>query len=162
MGLLSSGTSLLPTQGWDHFLCITWNIPLPVPSDQESRVAPSLLLLREWRPTLVRVHPGLVRWSARIQMFNDSPSDDCSLHDDLFSTKISVLHRHVPSQRRTRRRQPAWWTLECFEACVARNGAWRENRRNPECELHPRTTFPPDVAPLAGLNGSTMWKPSRE
>ena len=56
---------------------------------------------------------------------NRSPSVD-----DIFDSLLTILRHHAPSQRQhPRRRQPAWWTSECFEACVARNGAWRDFRR---------------------------------
>ena len=37
-----------------------------------------------------------------------------------------------------RRRQPSWWTHECYSACFARNGAWRDYRRDPNPMLHAR------------------------
>ena len=79
-----------------------------------------------------------------------------------FQTDVLRLNRHVPSQRRTRRgAQTARWTLLCFEACVARNGAWLDYRRNPELELRERfrasrTTFHHVVRRLSGLNFRTI------
>ena len=111
-------------------------LPSPVPSQSDAR--PSLPPLRDWKPTLLRAYEDLLQWSRQIHILSegvDSTSDHGALLDDLFHDMVDVLHQHAPSQRRIRRqRQPPWWTSECFAACVARNGAWRDCRP----ELHAR------------------------
>ena len=115
-------------------------MPLQVPSYSES--GPSLPPHRDWRPTLIRAHQELVEWSHRIQAFCvelPCSSDQGVSLDGLFSDMIAILLQHAPAQRRTRRRrQPSWWTLQFFEACVARTGDWRNFRRTPVPELHDR------------------------
>ena len=47
----------------------------------------------------------------------------------VFAEMLSKLTAHALGQRRRhRRRQPAWWNADCFAACVARNGAFRDHR----------------------------------
>ena len=61
--------------------------------------------------------------------------------NNLFSQLSNILWSHTrPPDRDTRsllvthhrpsRRQPRWWTNECFRALVARNSAWRACRRS--------------------------------
>ena len=53
-------------------------------------------------------------------------------------TSYSPCCRGTPRPRMVPRRQPSWWTHECCSACVARNGAWRDYRRDPNPMLHAR------------------------
>ena len=87
--------------------------------------------LRDWKPTLPRAHQDLRQWSSRLDAMLLEPltrkTDRSSTVDDIFVSVITILRTHAPSQRQhPRRRQPAWWTPECCEACV---GARRDFRR---------------------------------
>ena len=121
-----------PLLGSDHFLCVAHTIPLPVsPTRCEHR---PLLPLRDWKPTLPRAHQVLLQWSSRLGAMLLEPlpreTDRSSTVDDIFVSLITILRTHAPSQRQhPRRGQLAWWTPECFEAGVVRNGAWRDFRR---------------------------------
>ena len=122
-----------PLLGSDHFLCVTHG--LTILARPESDSLPTLPPLRDWKPTLMRAHSELMRWSVRIQnVGRQHHQDRGAVIDALFNDMISILHRHAPFQRRGRRqRQPSWWTPQCFEAHVARNGG-----RTPTPELHDR------------------------
>ena len=95
-----------------------------------------------WELTLLLcAHHVLVQWSARLDALLCGPlpreANRSPIVDDIFNSLLTILRHHAPSQRQhPRRRQPAWWTAwwssECFEACVARNGAWRGFRRTQE------------------------------
>ena len=89
--------------------------------------------LRDWAPTLLRAHGALLHWSSRLDALLCGPlpvSDRSLIVEEIFNNLITILLQHAPSQCQfPRRRQPVWWTSECFAACVARNGAWRDFRR---------------------------------
>ena len=84
-------------------------------------------------PTLLRAHSALLHWSSRLDVLLCGPlpvSNRSLIVEEMFNNLITILQEHAPSQRQLpRRRQPVWWTSECFVACVARNGAWRDLRR---------------------------------
>ena len=172
VGCCPPAPACCPIVGSDHFCALPGTFLCR--SRLTGRAAPHVHFFFEIGGLLsVRAHPDLVRWSADSQILSDSsPSDRCTSLDDLFSTMIAVLHRHVPSQRRTCRRAPTSMvdTRECFEVYVACNGAWRDYRRNPELRKLFRAVHPAPhstmsfayVAPLCGLSDRTAWKPSRE
>ena len=82
---------------------------------------------------LVISAPGL----AKCSLASKAPTSRCHARrlevvDQQYDQLLSVLSWHSPRHRAaSRRRQPSWWTCECFSACVARNGAWRDHRRDP-------------------------------
>ena len=86
----------------------------------------------------------LCTWSGRVFSCLQGPTPDCpalclDVVDQLYDQLLSVLSWHSPRPRMVpRRRQPSWWTHECYSACVARNGAWRDYRRDPNPMLHAR------------------------
>ena len=93
----------------------------------------------DWRPTLIRAHAELLQWSARVHDLCQSSPPKRHLLDGVFNEMIAILHHHAPVQRcHRRRRQPSWWTPECHQACVARNGAWRDHRRAPSAATRDR------------------------
>ena len=91
------------------------------------------LLSRIGHQPLLRAHSALLHWSSRLDALLCGPllvSNWSPIVEEIFDNLITILHHHAPSQRQLpRRRQPVWWTPECFAACVARNGAWRDFRR---------------------------------
>ena len=75
-------------------------------------------------------HSALLQWSARLDALLRGPlpteASQSPIVDDIFNSLLIILRHHAPSQRQhPRRRQPVWWTPECFEACVT----WRDFRR---------------------------------
>ena len=119
-------------------MCVAHGLTIPARPGSDS--LPTLPPLRDWKPTLMRAHSELMRWSVRIHNVGQQHHQDRgAVIDALFNDMISILHRHAPFQRRCRRqRQPSWWTPQCFEAHVARNGALRDYRRTLTPELHDR------------------------
>ena len=109
-------------------LCGDASLP---PARCEHRPLPPL---RDWKPTLLRAHQDVIQWSSRLDAMLPGPlpreTDRTSTMDDMFVSLITIFRMRAPSQRQhPRHKQPAWWTPGCFEACVARNGAWRDFRR---------------------------------
>ena len=86
----------------------------------------------------------VLTWSGRVFSCLQGPTPDCpalclDVVDQLHDQLLSVLSWHSPRPRMVpRRRQPSWWTHECYSTCVARNGAWRDYRRDPNPMLHAR------------------------
>ena len=78
------------------------------PSVQTQCVDQRFPPLRDWRPTLIRAP---VAGPPRRHLLDGVFNGVCNL---------------ASSCARSRRRQP-----ECHQACVARNGAWRDHRRAP-------------------------------
>ena len=130
-----------PVLGSDHFLCAAG---LSLPTRPDPVRGPTLPPLRDWRPILIRAHAELLQWSARVHDLSASPvhPPEDSL-DGVLNEMIAILHHHAPAQRR---RQPSWWTPVCHQACVARNGAWRDHRRAPSAantgRFHNARIFP--------------------
>ena len=127
-----------PVLGSDHFLCIAAGLSPPTRPDPVR--GPTLPPLRDWRPTLIRAHEELFQWSARVQdLCQSSPPSRRQLLGGVFNEMIAILHHHAPAQRcHRRRRQPSWWTPECHQACVARNGAGRDHRQVPSAATRER------------------------
>ena len=109
-----------PLLGSDHILCVAQPIPLPLGPSRMSEWRP-LPPFRDWAPTLLRAQ---LHWSSRLDALLCGPlpvSDRSLIVEEIFNNLITILLQHAPSQRQLpRRRQPVWWTSECFTACVAR------------------------------------------
>ena len=79
--------------------------------------------LRDWALTLLCAHSALLHWSSQLDALLCSPlpvSNRSLIVEEIFNNLITILQQHAPSQRQLpRHRQPVWWTLECFAACVA-------------------------------------------
>ena len=82
------------------------------------------------RATSLRAFSQLFLWAEKIlQQYSceQQPQEvvRTSILDGLYTEMLSFLTTHAPGQRQRshRRRQPAWWDVDCLAACVARNGA---------------------------------------
>ena len=122
-----------PLMGSDHYLCVASAPLIHRPAHVQSQHLPPM---RNWSSTLLRAYGDLCTWSGRVFYRLQGPTPDCPARrlgvvDQLYDQLLSVLSWHSPRPRMVPRRQPLWWTHECFSACVARNGAWRDYRRDP-------------------------------
>ena len=130
-----------PIMGSDHYLCVA-SAHLVRKTQNTTRNLPPL---RDWSPTLLRAHDDLCTWADKVFSALHRSSPCCLARrlcvvDQLYNELLSVLAWFSPRQRSSSRRpQPQWWTRECFSACVARNGAWRNFQRNPSPDLHARS-----------------------
>ena len=127
-----------------YFLSPRSSLTSPLPRQERSVVSPS------WKTGVqflfVSAQESLVRWACVVpQCLQSEPGGAArqSLQmNNLFSQLCNILWSHArPPDRDTRsptrnthhnrpsRRQPRWWTNECFRALVARNSAWRAYRR---------------------------------
>ena len=94
---------------WDRSISCASPVSCLIRCVQTQRVGPTLPPLRDWKPTLIRAYVVLLQWSVRIQ--------DLSVNRP---EMIAILHRHARVQRRNRRRkEPSWWSSECFPAHIA-------------------------------------------
>ena len=120
-------SELLLARVRDHFFCVA----LFDSSPRLSREVGTQAATPTWR---LETHP--FSWAPECAPVELSPRMPCSQDqsperlfelrmDNIFSS-VTILRTDAPSQHTLpRRRQPAWWMSECFEACGARNGAWR-------------------------------------
>ena len=112
-----------PIMGSDHYLCVASASLIHRPAHVQSQ---RLLPLRNWSSTLLRGYGDLCTWSGRVFSCLQGPTPDCPARcldvvDKLYDQSLSVLSWHSPRPRMVpRRRQPSWWTHECYSACVAR------------------------------------------
>ena len=116
----SHAPACCPLMGSDHFLSVGTNsFPCLEVSD-----APRGPLLRDRRATSLRAFSQLFLWAEKIlQQYSceQQPQEvvRTSILDGLYTEMLSFLTTHAPGQRHRshRRRQPAWWDVDCLAAC---------------------------------------------
>ena len=105
-----------PLLGSDHFLCVAHSIPLPVsPARCEHR---PLHPLRDWKPTLLRAHQDVLQWSSRLDAMISGPLPRESDRTSPFFARMPLHSARILAADSLHGGPP-----ECFEACIARNGA---------------------------------------
>ena len=157
--------SCCPALGSDHFLC---DLQLSIMDHQEAHgthvdgvhgAHSDFPRVQDLEPVLLAARTRLDEWAATVQncsMLNGGLPMRCAKVSALFDDLVGILWETAsslhprPSSFPRQRRQPRWWTDDCFQAMEARNASWRDYRRSNSCEDYARFSIPSSPLPQAG------------
>ena len=98
----------------------------------------------DWAQVIANAKADIEDWHARVSEASAFSNVDLlhrrSVLDVLTAHLCSILWEHasriypLPRVARARRKQPVWWTQECYRSMVSWNAAWRAHRRRRTAE----------------------------